>query len=422
MQHTKFGRTGMSVSRLCLGTATFGKQTDEAESHRILDAAADAGINFLDTADFYPMGAAHAQLGSTEEITGRWLKGKRHRFIVASKAGAPMSPLPWDQGGSRKHLLDAIDASLRRLGTDYVDLYQLHWDAPTTPLDETLEAFDTIVRSGKARYIGISNILAYRLARSLGRSDVLRAARYVSVQPRYNLLFREIERELLPLAHEEGLAVIPFNPLAGGLLTGKYSLDKAPDKGRFSQEVGKFGEVYQERYWDAAPISRPEGGSRERSRLWKVGVVFAIALGFIMAMLDVTVVNVALADVQREFSSPLSKLVWIVDAYALTFASLLLLGGSLADWIGAKRAYISGLAIFVFASALCVFATSTAFLIIARLLQGIGAAFFLPSSLTLLTRSFPDAAIFMPLSRSRKQVLAYPVFQKTRAPFSIVVL
>ena len=160
-----------------------------------------------------------------------------------------MSPLPWDQGGSRKHLLDAIDASLRRLGTDYVDLYQLHWDDPTTPLDETLEAFDAIVRSGKARYIGISNILAYRLARSLGRSDVLRVARYVSVQPRYNLLFREIERELLPLAHEEGLAVIPFNPLAGGLLTGKYSHDKAPDKGRFSQEIGKFGEIYQERYW-----------------------------------------------------------------------------------------------------------------------------------------------------------------------------
>ena len=259
MQLAKFGHTGLTVSRLCLGTATFGKQTDEAESHRILDAAADAGINFLDTADFYPMGAAHAQLGSTEEITGRWLKGKRHRFIVASKAGAPMSPLPWDQGGSRKHMLDAIDASLRRLGTDYVDLYQLHWDDPTTPLDETLEAFDTIetleafdtiVRSGKARYIGISNILAYRLARSLGRSDVLRVARYVSVQPRYNLLFREIERELLPLAQEEGLAVIPFNPLAGGLLTGKYSHDKAPDKGRFSAEVGSsFASIYQERYW-----------------------------------------------------------------------------------------------------------------------------------------------------------------------------
>ena len=132
--------------------------------------------------------------------------------------------------------------------------------------------------------------------------------------------------------------------------------------------------------------------TQDSSRLWKVGVVFAVALGFVMAMLDVTVVNVALGDIQREFTSPLSTLVWIVDAYTLTFASLLLLGGSLADWIGAKRAYISGLATFVLASALCGLATSTSLLIIARLLQGVGAAFFLPSSLTLLTQSFPDPA------------------------------
>jgi 1-deoxyxylulose-5-phosphate synthase len=236
MQLTRFGRIGMSVSRLCLGTAAFGGQTDEAESHRILDAAADAGVQLSRYRQFL----SHGRRASAARRHGERQVPPLYRRV---KAGAPMSPLPWDQGGSRKHLLDAIDASLRRLGTDYVDLYQLHWDDPTTPLDETLEAFDTIVRSGKARYIGISNILAYRLARSLGRSDVLRVARYVSVQPRYNLLFREIERELLPLAHEEGLAVIIFNPLAGGLLTGKYSLDKAPDKGRFSQEVGKFGEV-----------------------------------------------------------------------------------------------------------------------------------------------------------------------------------
>jgi phosphopantetheine--protein transferase-like protein len=140
MQFTTFGRTGVIVSRLCLGTATFGKQTDERVSHQILDKAEDAGINFIDTANFYPMGAEPTQLGSTEEITGRWLKGKRDRFIVATKAGAPMGPSPWDQGASRKHLLDAIDASLRRLGTDYVDLYQLHFDDPGTPLDETLEA------------------------------------------------------------------------------------------------------------------------------------------------------------------------------------------------------------------------------------------------------------------------------------------
>jgi 1-deoxyxylulose-5-phosphate synthase len=249
MLFTKFGRTGLMVSRLCLGTATFGKQSEERMSHDILSSAADAGINFIDTADGYPMGADLSLVGRTEEITGRWLKGRRDRFIIATKGGAPMGPSSWDQGTSRKHLLDAIDGSLRRLGTDYVDLYQLHIDDASTPLDESLEALDVIVRSGKARYAGVSNILAYRLARALGRSDVLHITRFVSVQPRYNLLFREIERELLPLAQEEGLAVIPFNPLAGGLLTGKYRKDESPEKGRFSAEVGPFGALYQQRYW-----------------------------------------------------------------------------------------------------------------------------------------------------------------------------
>jgi 1-deoxyxylulose-5-phosphate synthase len=249
MKFTKVGRTGLTVSRLCLGTATFGKQTDESVSHQILDLAAEAGINFIDTADAYPMSADMALAGRTEEIVGRWLRDKRGRFIVATKAGGPVGPSPWDQGSSRKHLLEAIEASLRRLGTDYIDLYQLHIDDPETPLDEALEALDAIVRSGKARYVGVSNFLAYRVARALGRSDVLRIARPVSVQPRYNLLFREIERELLPLAKEEGLAVIPFNPLAGGLLTGKYHHGVLPEKGRFSPEIGQFGAIYQSRYW-----------------------------------------------------------------------------------------------------------------------------------------------------------------------------
>ena len=249
MKFTKFGPTGLSVSRLCLGTATFGKQTDESASQQILDKAAEAGINFIDTADAYPMGADLALVGRTEEITGRWLKGKRAGFIVATKGGAPMGPSSWDQGSSSKHLLDAVDASLRRLGTDYIDLYQLHVDDPETPLDETLEALDIIVRSGRARYIGVSNFLAYRVARAIGRSDALRVARPASIQPRYNLLFREIERELLPLAREENIAVIPFNPLAGGLLTGKHRHDAVPAKGRFSAEIGQFGAIYQARYW-----------------------------------------------------------------------------------------------------------------------------------------------------------------------------
>lgn len=249
MQFKKFSRTGITVSRLCLGTGTFGKQTDEAESFRILDKAAEAGVNFIDTADIYPGGGTLAEVGSSEEITGRWLKGRRDQFILGTKGGGPMGTSAWDRGSSRKHLLDAIDASLRRLNTDYVDLYQVHMDDAETPLDETVEALDTIVRSGKARYIGVSNFLAYRLARAIGRQDTLRLARFVSAQPRYNLLFREIERELLPLAEEENLAIIPFNPLAGGLLSDRYRQDEKPDTGRFSPEVGQFGAMYMARYW-----------------------------------------------------------------------------------------------------------------------------------------------------------------------------
>ena len=245
---TKLGQTGLTVSRLVLGTMTFGLQTDEETSIKILDTAAEAGINFLDTADVYPLGGGLPTAGRTEEIIGRWLKGKREHFIVATKAVGKVGSAPWDQGSSRKHILDAIDASLRRLGTDYVDLYQLHSDDASTPLDETLEALDTIVRAGKVRYIGVSNYLAYRLARALGRADVRHLTRFVSIQPRYNLLFREIERELLPLAKEEGLAVIPYNPLAGGLLTGKHKQDGGPTAGtRFT--LGTAAERYQERYW-----------------------------------------------------------------------------------------------------------------------------------------------------------------------------
>jgi aryl-alcohol dehydrogenase (NADP+) len=248
LPNTKLGQTGLTVSRLVLGTMTFGLQTDEETSIKILDTAAEAGINFLDTADVYPLGGGLPTAGRTEEIIGRWLKGKREHFIVATKAVGKVGSAPWDQGSSRKHILDAIDASLRRLGTDYVDLYQLHSDDASTPLDETLEALDTIVRAGKVRYIGVSNFLAYRLARALGRADVRNLTRFVSIQPRYNLLFREIERELLPLAQEEGLAVIPYNPLAGGLLTGKHNLTEGPTAGtRFT--LGAAAERYQERYW-----------------------------------------------------------------------------------------------------------------------------------------------------------------------------
>jgi aryl-alcohol dehydrogenase-like predicted oxidoreductase len=246
MQFVKFGQTGLTVSRMILGTGTFGKQTDEREAHRMLDKVAEAGINFIDTADIFPPGA---EVGGSEIITGRWLSNKRAGFILATKGGGKMGQAAWDGGSSRKHLLDAIDASLRRLNTDYVDLYQLHIDDLIAPIDETVEAMDTIVRSGRARYIGVSNFLAYRLAKALGRQETLRLTRFVSAQPRYNLLFRQVERELFPLAQEEGIAVIPFNPLAGGLLSGKYKHSDTPEKGRFSAELGGFGKSYHARYW-----------------------------------------------------------------------------------------------------------------------------------------------------------------------------
>jgi aryl-alcohol dehydrogenase (NADP+) len=248
MRHVRLGRTGLTVSRLCLGTMTFGLQCDEATSRAILDRAAAGGITFLDAADVYPVGGGFQTAGRTEEIVGRWLEGRRHEFIVATKCGGAMSERPWDRGTSRKHVLDAIDASLRRLRTDYVDLYQLHHPDPETPIDESLRALDDVVRAGKARYVGCSNFPAYQLARALGRSELLGVGRFDTVQPRYNLLFRQIERDLLPLCREEALAVIPYNPLAGGLLSGKHRRETGPTPGtRFT--LGNAAGRYQDRYW-----------------------------------------------------------------------------------------------------------------------------------------------------------------------------
>src|SRR5271167_1058341 len=205
MQRTQLGRTGLSVSRLCLGTMTFGLQCEEPASRTIMDTAAEGGIDFFDTADVYPLGGGGNTVGRTEEIVGAWLVGKRHDYIVATKCVGRTGRRAWDQGMSRKHVLDAIDASLKRLRTDYIDLYQLHSYDPSTPLDEALEALDTVVRQGKARYVGVSNWPAYKVARALGRSEAKSLARIDSVQPRYNLLFRAFERDLLPLCREEGI-------------------------------------------------------------------------------------------------------------------------------------------------------------------------------------------------------------------------
>jgi aryl-alcohol dehydrogenase-like predicted oxidoreductase len=248
MEHTRLGRTGLQVSRLCLGTMTFGLQSDEYTSVAILDRAAEAGIDFLDTSDAYPLGGELSTRGVTEEIIGRWLQGRRDRFIVATKCFVPTGPAPFDAGNSRKHIMSAVEASLRRLQTDYIDLYQLHGYDRATPIDETLGALDDLVHQGKVRYVGCSNFLTYQLVRAVGRSETLQLARLDSVQPRYNLLFRQIEREMLPFCREEGVGVIPYNPIAGGLLSGKYNRTAPPpDGGRFT--LGTAGGMYQERYW-----------------------------------------------------------------------------------------------------------------------------------------------------------------------------
>ena len=227
---------------------TFGLQCDEPTSVAILDRASEGGIDFIDSSDVYPLGGDPTTVGRTEEILGRWLAGKRDRYIVATKCFGPTGPAPFDAGNSRKHILAAADASLRRLQTDYIDLYQLHGYDRATPIDETLGALDDLVHAGKVRYVGCSNFMTYQLVRAIGRSETLRLARFDSVQPRYNLLFRQIEREMLPFCQEEGVGVIPYNPIAGGLLSGKHSRTAPPPEGtRFT--LGSAAQNYQDRYW-----------------------------------------------------------------------------------------------------------------------------------------------------------------------------
>ena len=227
---------------------TFGLQCDEPTSIAILDRAEEGGIDFIDTSDVYPLGGDLATVGRTEEILGRWLHGKRDRFVLATKCFGRTGPSPFDGGNSRRHIFDAIDASLRRLQTDYIDLYQLHGFDSATPIDETLGALDDLVHRGKVRYIGCSNFLTYQLVRAIGRSETLGLERFESVQPRYNLLFRQIEREMLPFCGEERVGVIPYNPIAGGLLSGKHRRGDPPaEGGRFT--LGNAGQMYQGRYW-----------------------------------------------------------------------------------------------------------------------------------------------------------------------------
>lgn len=248
METVRLGRHGLKVSRLCLGTMVFGAQCDEAASTAVLDEADALGFTFIDLADVYPVPPRPETSGATEEIVGRWLKGKRQRFVVASKFVNRMGPAANDQGASRKHMIEACEASLRRLQTDRIDLYYAHhWDSDS-PLDETMEAFDRLHRDGKILYLGISNFSAWQLGLAHAIAAERRFAPIAALQPRYNLLFREAERDLLPFAGATGIGVMPYNPLGAGMLTGKYRRgSEPPPESRFAW--GDYGKMYQGRYW-----------------------------------------------------------------------------------------------------------------------------------------------------------------------------
>ena len=235
IEYRRLGRTGLKVSPLCLGSMNFGWTADEETSFAVMDAFAEAGGNFIDTADIYNRWVEGHIGGESEGVIGRWLqaRGNRSQMIIATKVRGQMGPGPNDQGLSRRHIFDACEASLRRLQSDTIDLYQTHSFDADTPIDESLEALDRLVQQGKVRYVGCSNYPAWRLMEALWTSDKCGLARYNSIQPHYNLVNRaEFERELAEVCLANGIGIIPYSPLAGGFLTGKYSRDRDTDSVR----------------------------------------------------------------------------------------------------------------------------------------------------------------------------------------------
>ncbi len=264
MDYRPLGRTGVKVSSLCLGCMMFGGKTGEQDSFAIIDRAIDAGINFLDTANVYSR-------GRSEEVTGAALKrnGKRQRIVLATKVHGKMADDdPNMEGNSRRHIIAQCEASLRRLQTDYIDLYQIHRPRPEIPIDETLRALDDLIRAGKVRYIGTSTLAAWQVVESLWIAKELGLNRFVCEQPPYNLLDRRIERELLPVAQTYGIGIIPWSPLAGGLLTGKYTRNEPPPPESRFGELDKAPHLqrrWQERVFDVteglAPLAEAKGRS-----------------------------------------------------------------------------------------------------------------------------------------------------------------
>lgn len=249
MRYRKLGKTDLDVSELCLGTMQFGWTTDEASAFSVMDAFLEAGGNFIDTADVYSWWAENNPGGVAEQIIGRWMveRSNRQDVILATKVRGRMWEGLDGEGLSRAHITRAVEDSLRRLDTDYIDLYQTHWFDADTPIDETLAALDDLVRAGKVRYIGASNYPAWRLMEALWSAEANGTARYDSLQPHYNLVHRdEFERELKEVCVRYGIGVIPYSPLAGGFLTGKYERNKVPESARAEGAKRKY---FNEKGW-----------------------------------------------------------------------------------------------------------------------------------------------------------------------------
>jgi aryl-alcohol dehydrogenase-like predicted oxidoreductase len=260
MEYRYLGATGLKVSELCLGAMTFGRESSEEISRQILDRFVEAGGNFIDTADVYSRGASEA-------VVGRWLAGKRRDdLVIATKVRFPMGEGPNEVGLSRKHILAGVDQSLRRLGTDYIDLYQVHcWDH-TTPLEETLSTLNSLVQSGKVRYIGASNYAGWQLQKAIDLSRRMGWEPFVCLQPQYNLLCRSTEWELLPVCQNEGLGVIPWSPLRGGWLSGKYR------RGMTEPPTGTRVAIAEEQGWSES------WSAYNNERTWRLlDVLFAVA-------------------------------------------------------------------------------------------------------------------------------------------------
>ena len=273
------------MSRLCLGTMIFGSQVDEPAAHAVLDQAAELGIDFIDLADVYPVPPSLETAGRSEEIVGRWLQGRRSRFVVATKCVNRVGPAANDAGGSRKHVIEACEASLRRLGTDRIDLYYLHHSDLDAPFDETFEALDRLVQDGKVHYLGVSNFEAWQLGWFLALGAERRLARVTVVQPRYNLLNRVYERDLLPLCRAAGIGVVPYNPLGAGMLTGKYHRGQEPPEGsRFA--LGDYGRMYQKRYWNETMFDVVEAVGEIATELSVTPAQIAVA--WLLAQPDIT--------------------------------------------------------------------------------------------------------------------------------------